>query len=201
MPKPKHTVREQVAAHIEQETRSVEERIAAALRTSRTFKGALTATELEPILSNVVFTLVASQRFAGIDVPITHNISRMQVTIQRMYADVMCEVHVHEPIIAFIQFQYQLENDPHQDGQLRLKGGTIKVTETTRRLDLAAKAALRMLNVRAIALRELRDPNDIIRRTLPPQLEVHGLDDLCFENIDLTFMDDDTLHVVLRAGT
>ena len=109
MPNPRHKVREQVAAHVEQETRSIEERIADALRKHGAFVGELTAADLEPILSNVVFTLVASQRIAGVDVPVLHNISRMQVSIQRMHADVMCEVHIHEPIIAFIQFQYQLE--------------------------------------------------------------------------------------------
>ncbi|MCA9910175.1 MAG: hypothetical protein KC519_16065, partial [Anaerolineae bacterium] len=79
MPNPKNKVREQVAAHIEQETRSIEERIAEALRKRGSFAGELTATDLEPILSNVVFTLVDNQRFAGIDLPIVHNISRMQV--------------------------------------------------------------------------------------------------------------------------
>ena len=198
MPNPKNKVREQVAARIEQETRSIEDRIAEALRKRGSFAGELTAIDLEPILSNVVFTLVDNQRFAGIDLPIVHNISRMQVSIQRQSADVMCEVHVHEPIIAFIQFQYSLENDPKQTGKLRLKGGTIQVKETTRRLDIAAKAALRMLNVRAIALHELRDPNDVIRRTLPPQLAAHGLD-MLLDSIELVFVPNDRLHVTLKA--
>lgn len=198
MPNQKDKLREQVAAHIEQETRSIEHRIADALRKRGSFAGELTATDLEPILSNVVFTLVDNQRFAGVDLPIVHNISRMQVSIQRQYADVMCEVHVHEPIAAFIQFQYSLENDPNRAGKLRLKGGTIQVKETTRRLDIAAKAALRMLNVRAIALHELRDPNDVIRRTLPPQLAAHGLD-MLLESIELAFVPGDRLQVTLKA--
>ena len=199
MPNSKNKVREQVAARIEQETRSVEERIAEALRKRGRFAGELTAAELEPILSNVVFMLVGNQRLAGIDVPIVHNISRIQVSIQKQQATVMCEVHIHAPIVAFIQFRYQLENDPRQTGKLRLKGGTVQVTETTRRLDLAAKAALRMLNVRGIALHELRDPNDVIRRTLPPQLRDHGID-LRLESIDLTFTEGDTLHVTLKGS-
>ncbi|MCL4249318.1 MAG: hypothetical protein KJ065_14315 [Anaerolineae bacterium] len=198
MPNSKNKLREQVAAHIEQETRSIEHRIADALRKRGAFAGELTATDLEPILSNVVFTLVDNQRFAGVDLPIVHNISRMQVSIQRQYADVMCEVHVHEPIAAFILFQYSLENDPNQAGKLRLKGGTIQVKETTRRLDIAAKAALRVLNVRAIALHELRDPNDVIRRTLPPQLAAHGLD-MLLDCIELAFVPNDRLHVTLKA--
>ncbi len=196
MPNNQTSVKRQIAETLSRGTRSVEQHIADTLRACGAFEGDLTSRDLEPILKNVVFTLVDEQRFAGIDVPITHNVSQMQVEIVAQQANVFCEVHVHAPIVAFLQFTYTLENHPKVSGKLRLKGGDVVVKENTRSLDFAAKAALRILNVRAIARRELSEPNEIIRRTLPVQLERAGIK-AKLDRIELTFNGSGSLHVLL----
>ena len=196
MPRTQPNVKRQIVENLGRGTRTVEQHIADTLRACGEFEGDLTSHDLEPILKNVVFTLVDEQRFAGIDVPITHNVSQMQVEIVSEQANVFCEVHVHAPIVAFLQFSYTLENHPKNAGKLRLKGGDVTVKENTRSLDFAAKAALRILNVRAIARRELSEPNEIIRRTLPSQLERAGID-AKLDRIELTFNGNGALRVLL----
>lgn len=175
---------------------SVEQRIAEVLQQRTTFEGELTASDLEPILRNVVHALIENQRFGGLDVPTTHTVTTMRVSMHDCEAAVFCEVHIHSPIVAFLQFRYHLINDPKCIGQLRLKGGRVEVSEDTRRFDFAAKAALKVLNVPAMAMRELSDPNDVIRRTLPPQLAEQGIE-IQLEKVDLTLTPKNTMLVKL----
>jgi len=82
-----------------------------------------------------------------------------------------------------------LINDPVSISQkLRLKPGTLMVSEHTRRLDLKAKAALATINVTRIALQELSDLAAIIESTLPAQLKQHGVTGK-FSNVELSFQD------------
>jgi hypothetical protein len=179
-----------------QMTRTIEQRIAEALKRRGTFEGELTSFDLEPILKNVLFALVSEQRVAGIAAPISHSVPLMKVHMRSAVASVFSELHIHAPIRAIIQFRYGLENDPRAPGKLRLKGGDIEVSEDTHRFDLAAKAALKVLNVHAISKRELSDPNDVIRRTLPPQLRQQGFD-VNLAAVELAFTTTDTLRVKL----
>ena len=51
--------------------------------------------------------LVLEQKVGGIDVPIVHNVSVMNVRIVGEKAAVDCEIHVHSPIKAFIRSVYK----------------------------------------------------------------------------------------------
>jgi hypothetical protein len=85
-------------------------------------------------------------------------------------------VHIHRPIVAFLEFSYVLANDPAgHPGRIGVKKGTLRVEEKTRRLDLKAKAALAAIDVEGIARRELMDIPGIIVSTLPPQLARLGV--------------------------
>ncbi|MBZ0289892.1 MAG: hypothetical protein K8I30_19875 [Anaerolineae bacterium] len=198
MPDKKNILRRGIQKNVNDPVRSIEEQIAVSLSKRSTFKANLTETELAPILSKVLYTLVMEQKVGGLDVPIVHNVSAMNVHIAGQEASVDCEVHVHSPIKAFIHFQYVLQNHPNEPGRLQLKNGYMGVKETTRPFDLAALAALRVLNVKKVALHELSDPNRLIQRTLPPQLALHGFPGKLCE-VQLSFVPEKALAVHLAA--
>ncbi len=195
----KDTVRKQIADIIAEPVAPFEEKIAHTLKEKGEFQGCLNADQLSIIMRKVLFTLVAEQKVAGFDVPIAHNVSAMQVNIAQREAVVFAEVHVHSPIIAFIQFRYTLENDRRYPGKkLHLKRDDVEVKEVTRPFDLGARAALAILGVRQIALRELSNPNAVIQRTLPSQLARLGFKRELAE-VELELKDDDSMHVYIRA--
>lgn len=177
----------------------IERRIADALRHHGEFIDTLGPEELEPILTNVLFMLVGEQKLAGIDIPIQHNVTSMEVEICQQEAHIFCELHIHAPIMAFIRFRYVLVNDPRSNpANLRVKNNELHVDEITRKLDLGAKAALKVMNVRKLALAELSDPAYVIQRTLPHKLNLQGYThDL--GQIELRITPENLLHVHIRA--
>ena len=196
----KQTLRKQIEHTIVDPVLPIEEKVARALAERGEFLGTLSADDLAVILRKVLYTLVDEQKVAGVDVPITHNVSRMEVNITGREATVFCEVHIHSPIKAFITFDYVLENDHHSDhGRLRLKGNRLTVKEVTRPFDIGARAALAVMGVRGIALQELSDPNAVIKRTLPAQLVQHGFDG-DIDDVALELLDDNTLTVYISAN-
>ncbi len=194
----KDTLRRQISQTIIDPVRSIEEQIAVSLVKRHAFRADLTEKDLSPILSKVLYILVMEQKVAGVSVPTVHNVSAMKVQMTGQEAGVDCEVQVHSPIKAFIRFQYTLQNHPDERGKLQLKQGQVAVKETTRPFDLAALAALRVMNVKKVALHELSDPNHLIQRTLPTQLAEYGFQgELC--EVQLAFTGAQTLSVHLTA--
>ncbi len=199
MPNRDASLRRQISKQVSQPAETIEQRIAEDLIESGTFHERLTVGELTVIMRKLLYMLVARQKVAGIDVPLVHNVSRMDVNIHDLEAGVQCEVHLHSPVTGFIQFRYTLENDPRSPGErLRLKKDEIEVKEVTKPFDVAAKLALKIMDVRAIALREMSDLNGLIRCTLPEQLEVYGFKGNV-KHVLLELMDDDTLRVYLAV--
>ncbi len=165
------SLRRQIDEHIALPVAPIEREIAAALVNCGEYRGRLTSDQLSVIMRKVLYTLIAEQRVAGMEVPIVHNVTQMAVDIVDGEAQVFCEVHIHRPIVAFIQFRYTLINDQRGGSKkLRLKDGLLDLKEITRPLDLGARAALAIMGVKHIALAELSDPNAVIQRTLPAQL-------------------------------
>ena len=157
-------------------TRHIEERIAQALLDEGVFYENIDAADLEIILRNIVFTMFAEQRVAGRDIDILHNVPVMNVTINEEEADVEFVVHIHKPIVVFIEFNYKLINHPFEDEKnLCLEQGTLQIREKTRRFDVKAKAALTAMNIPKIARQEMSDMTAVIRKTLPAQLEKRGV--------------------------
>ena len=196
MPKANQQLRQQIAAQISAPIDIIEKRIADCLSDFGEYRDTMDAEELGLVLRKVFYTLVGEQKVGHFDVPITHNVSDMDVTIAGCEARVHCTVHIHQPITAFIKFHYTLENHPHQPTRLRLKNNKLEVEEITRAFDVGAKVALKVMGVEKIAKHELSDPNGIIKRTLPPQLRRHGYDGV-LSDVDLEFTRDDRLSVVI----
>ena len=196
---------EQIRAQIEQinarqfSTDDIETRIARALVRRGKFHDDITAAELEVILRNVVYVMFAQQRVAGVDVGLLHNVPVMNVTIRDGEADVEFVVHVHKPIVAFIEFKYTLINDPEAPdaGWLRVKEGSLEIEERTRRFDIKAKAALAATGIERVARQELGEPAQIILKTLPDRLWDKGVTGELAE-IALS-LNSDSLRVFLRG--
>jgi hypothetical protein len=155
---------------------NIEKRIAASLRDFGRFHESIKADELAIIIKGVVSALFSEQKIGGIVVPITSAIAAMEVLIDNKEAQVCFLVRISKPIVAVIEFSYSLINDPVSiRNKLVVKKGTLVIEEKTRRLDLKAKAALAAINVDHLARQELSDLGRIILKTLPPQLETHGV--------------------------
>jgi len=157
-------------------TEFIEERIAADLLARGVFEDAINNGELEIILRNVVYTLFSRQKVAGFDVGIVHNVVEMSVNIEHGEAHVDFIVHIHKPVIVFLELSYTLINDLEgPDARLRVKDGTLQIAEKTRRFDIKAKAALTAMNVPRIVRHELADLSEVIRSTLPDQLRKQNI--------------------------
>lgn len=156
-------------------TTQIEDKITQALLMHGYFKDKIDADELATIMRNVVYTIFAEHKVGGREVDLLHNVPTMKVHINNGQAAVDFIVHIHKPIVAFIKFQYTLVNDPVSvNPNLRVKRGSLTISEHTRRFDIKAKATLAAINVKNLALKELADPAAVIIATLPSQLERLG---------------------------
>ena len=157
-------------------TDDIEERIARALLEKGEFYENIQAGDLEVILRNIVYVMFGRQTVAGRDIDILHNVPIMNVEIDDEQAHVDFVVHIHKPIVVFIEFNYTLVNHPEDDEKnLCLDKSSLKIKEKTRRFDVKAKAALTAMNVPKIARNEMSDMTKVIRSTLPEQLLNKGL--------------------------
>jgi hypothetical protein len=195
----RQTLRQQAHDQIADAALLLEQKVARALIDGGEFVGVFTADELAVVMRKVLYTLVDDQKVAGVDVPLLHNVTRMDVDIAGGEAAVSCELHIHAPIKAFITFDYVLENDTCADsGRLRLKDNEVTVKEVTRPLDIAARTALKVMNVRHITMREMNDINGIIRRTLPAQLRQQGFEGE-LSTVELELRESDAMAIYLAA--
>lgn len=170
-------------------TAKIEERIAESLMKYGRFIGKINAGELAIIMRNVVYTVFAEHKVAGRHVGLVHNVPTMKVEINESQATIAFIVHIHKPIVAFIKFQYILINDTVSvNPNLRVKRGSLIISEHTRRFDLKAKAALATINVESLALKELANPAAIIIATLPNQLDRYGANGK-LKRVELTLKD------------
>jgi len=154
----------------------IEHKIATELVKNGRFDAQINAEELAVILRNLVYTMFSNHTLAGQGINLIHNIATMRVGINQSQANVQFIVHIHKPITAFLKFKYALVNDPVSvSPRLTLKRNSLAIEEHTKRFDIKAKAALAAINIETIARRELADPTQIIRATLPARLAKHGL--------------------------
>lgn len=157
-------------------TTQIEYRIAQALVMQGHFSDQIHADDLATIMRNVVYTIFADYKVGGHEVGLLHNVPTFKVHINNSQADLGCIVHIHKPIVAFLKFRYTLVNDPVSvNPNLRVKRGTLFISEHTRRFDIKAKAALAAINVKNLALKELANPAAVIIATLPTQLKRFGV--------------------------
>ncbi|MDX1616273.1 MAG: hypothetical protein R3300_18315 [Candidatus Promineifilaceae bacterium] len=179
-------------------TEEIELRIADSLLHEGRFEADIDGKELAIILRNVVYTMFDRHKLAGLSVGLVHNVPTMRVRLRDREADIYYVVHVHKPIVAFLEFSYTLINDPVAVApRLRLKRGTFRYAEKTRRFDLKAKAALAAVNITGLARQELSNVSQIINQTLPPRLEHHGLNGI-LNCVELT-LNNQSLRVCLEG--
>lgn len=199
MSKRRQQLRRQINESLTEPILSIEHEIADSLSTRGEFHSDIDSLELGLILRKVIYRIVDEQKVAHVSVPILHNITQMDARIDTSEARVECEVHVHEPIIAFIRLKYALENDPRSCGtRLRLKNDRLEVREITRPLDVGAKLALKMLRIEHIVRQELSDPNGLIKRMLYQPLEQYGYTGAVHE-VELEFNGLDSLRVYISG--
>lgn len=157
---------------------AVELKIASALLQTGRYTGQLNEDELAAVIKNIVYVRFANQKVGGLALDIVHNVPTIDVKLSQSQAVVSFLVHIHKPIIAFLQFRYVLINDPYAEGddkRIRLKKGTLSIKKDTRRFDLKAKAALAAFDVERIASKELIDLAGIIDMTLRHRMNGHGI--------------------------
>jgi hypothetical protein len=182
-----------------QQTVYLEQQIAAALTKKNAYAGKVSSDELGSILTKVLETVVTEQKFAGLDVPVKHTVTAMDVAIERGKAYVACVMQIHAPINATLMFDYALENDPKRPTRrLRLHNNHVEIQEMTGTFDFAAKMALRMMNVKQIVMQQLSNPNKLIRRVLPVHLVRQGFQGrIC--DVGLQILPDDTIAISITG--
>ncbi|MFN8448118.1 MAG: hypothetical protein U0521_05905 [Anaerolineae bacterium] len=199
MSRRRQQLRQQINESLSEPILGIEHRIADSLAAEGEFHSEIDDDELGLILRKVIYRIVDEQKVANVSVPILHNITQMDARIHASGALVECEVHVHEPIIAFIRLKYALENDPASCGtRLRLKDDRLEVREITRPLDVGAKLALKMLRIENIVRHELSDPNGLIKRMLYQPLEQYGYTGVVHD-VELEFNGTNSLRVYITG--
>ena len=179
-------------------TEQIEDMIADSLLSDGQFLGRLGARELALIMRNVVYNVFEQHKIGGRNLRLIHNVPSMKVAIKESQAHVCFVVHIHRPIVAFLEFKYDLINDPVSvTPSVRLKTGSLSISEHTRRFDLKSKAALAAINIEELAHKELANPISVICSTLPPQLRRRGATG-AITSADLT-LTDQHLEVYLKG--
>jgi hypothetical protein len=192
-------LRAQINTSLTEPIASFERSIAESLNGGDDFGAEINSELLGHVLRKVIYNVVSEQKLANVEVPTVHNISMMDARISQGEAKVECEIHIHQPIIAFIRLKYALENDPRSCGtRLRLKNNKVEVHEHTRPLDMAAKVALRVMRVESVVRGELSDPNGLIKRMLPDALSRYGFDGV-IHDVELEFNGDGSLRVFITG--
>lgn len=158
----------------------------------------INADDFGVVLRHIVYTIFSQKRVAGFDVGIVHNVVKMDVTIENNEIDIAFVVHVHKPVVAFLNFAYVLINDPEDETRISLKKGTLKVENKTRRFDIKAKTALTAMQTTKLAQSELSDLSVVIETTWPLHLQTLGHDgELTAVNLHI---EDDLLCVFLQGS-
>lgn len=188
----------EAAADEQYSTEPIDRRIALSLYQKGMFQGQIDAGELAIILRNVVYAMFSRHRYAGMKISPVHNVPSMKVSIRNGEAAINYLVHIHKPVVAFLNFRYTLINDAVDvDKKVRLKRGSLRYEERTRRLDLKAKAGLAAVDIKRIALSELQDVSQAIVKTLPYQLEKQAVTGT-IERVEL-YLEGDKLNVLLAG--
>ncbi len=192
-------LRQQIAESFRQASEQIDRQVAQALSNPGQFGYAFTSEELAVVFANIFFTLIDTHKFAGLTVPLIHNVAQMDVQIKYPCIAVQSLLHIHSPIKAFINVDYELGNHPYLSGALTFDQQSLKVKERTGRLDLIAKAALSAIDVEGVVRDELKDPAQVIRKTLPHRLKSYGFDGT-IGRVRLEVTPDNRLQTLLVSG-
>jgi hypothetical protein len=112
-----HQLRAQINTSLTEPIATFEKSIADTLNVGEDFSVEIDSEMLGHVLRKVIYNVVSEQKLANVEVPTVHNISQMDARIGGGEAKVECEIHIHQPIVAFIRLRYTLENDPRSCGK------------------------------------------------------------------------------------
>ncbi len=191
-------LRKQISEAFRRSSEDIDREVAQALATSGEFRHSFNSQQLAVVFANILHTLVDLQKFAGVSVPLIHNVASIEVETRYPRISASAVLHIHSPIKAFIIIDYALINDPHNIGNLTLARRSLCVEEKTSRFDLVAKAALNAINIEGLVERELKDVSHIIRQTLPHRLSSYGFSGQ-IGKVQLEFTPDNLLNCVIQA--
>ncbi|MGB8645489.1 MAG: hypothetical protein WCF84_09645 [Anaerolineae bacterium] len=191
-------LRRQISEAFRQSSEQVDREVAESLTVSGKFERSFNSLDLGVVFANLIHTLVELQKFAGLTVPLVHNVAAIEVETRYPRISVGLVLHIHSPIKAFIDIEYGLINHPTKIGGLTLARRSLIVQEKTARFDLVAKAALSTINLEGLVERELKDPAQIIRQTLPHRLHVYGFEGQIGQ-VHLEITPDNHLKTLLSA--
>ncbi len=191
-------LRRRIDESFRQSTERIDREVALALLSESQFHHHFTGEELHFVFANIIYTLVDLQKFAGLSVPLTHNVASIGVDIQYPRISVSTLLHIHSPIKAFISIDFKLANHPDRPGALCPVKGTIRLDEITARFDFFAKSALRMIDIKGLITEELQDPSQAVRKTLPPRFRMYGFDG-DIRDVYLEVTQENALHVRLTS--
>ena len=176
----------------------IEQQIAQALSSKHEYAGHLTADDLVLIFSNILLALIGHQQVLGRNVLVESEVIDVRIAIAHERIRVYCAARLLHPISAELEFEYTLENDPSADpANLRLANNDVRVVEHTNTFDFLARMALASIQVKQVALHELSNPAQIIKKTLPPRLKMYGFDGT-LQDIKLHLLED-VLDVYVSA--
>jgi len=158
---------------------------AQAIKEKGGYQRELTAQELASIMSGIVIGLTQEQEAIKALVP------AMTVRIEKARGIVGGTVRVESPIQATIKVNCVLDNDAVPN---RIKLVKLDVQQEA---GLAAKIALKLMNIEGKVRKALQDPNQALGEALASQLEPRGVR---LTEVGLHF-NEQTLAVNLRGGS
>lgn len=165
------------------------EQVAAALREQGEINRNLTASELAEVMKSVVDGLVSSQ--AKVEAAITS----MGVRIENQRGMVDCSVQVSKPINASIDLNLTLGNEQGNQPQNKTRLALVGLT-VNERAGMAAKFALKAVNLKGRATLILKDPNAGLFGAFEKELSKRGV---ALTGMQLQFTPKNILSVGLQG--
>lgn len=161
------------------------EEVAAALLQKGKFNRNLSDVELAEVMRSVVNGLVG-----GVE-KVSAAITNLGVHIDKQRGNVEASVQVSKPISAGIDLNVTLGNDTNDHTRLALVGLTVN-----ERAGMAAKLALKAVNLKGRAASVLQDPNTSLFNAFNKQLSQRGAK---LTGMQLQFTSENTLAVGLQG--
>ncbi|MGE5195062.1 MAG: hypothetical protein ACM3U2_21420, partial [Deltaproteobacteria bacterium] len=192
-------LRQQISEAFRRSSEQIDREVAEALTKNHQYLYSFNSQELAVVFANIFHTLIDLQKFAGLTVPLIHNVASIGVEVRYPRITVSSLLHIHSPIRAFIELDYSLSNDFDRPGNLALIRRSLMVLEKTSRFDFFARTALAAINIEGLVERELRDPAQVIRFTLPHRLGLYGFTGT-IDKVHLEVTPDNHLHTYLACS-
>src|SRR5512141_3043560 len=99
-PNTDYALRKQISEAFKRSSEHLDLHVAEALASTGRFDHSFDSQELAVVFANILHTLVDLQKFAGLSVPLVHNVASIEVEIRDPKIAVSLVLHIHSPINA-----------------------------------------------------------------------------------------------------